>query len=376
MNTHIDTKSARGRLYPRREPYWHKLAKGCYLGFRKSNASSNCWLARKWDGVKYEWIALGRLDTFEQAKREAENWFQAKDFGCSNERITVAQACENYIELLKASRPKTSRDAEARFKRLVYNKPIGRVPLSKLQAPILRKWLHAQVDQASDTEQIRKSMASANRNLSNLKAALNQAYRDQLVATNASWSTVPPFKRVTTGLGSSAYLEHEESQRFLAACTPDIELLAKAVLFTGARPGELAALNASDYDRKQKRLNFRSGKNGGRQIPVSDQAVTFFEGLLRNAIGEAPLLRTESGQRWNKDSWKHPVKKAVLKAGLSNAISLYSLRHTTISNMIMVGIDTFQVAKLTGTSVRMIELTYGHIKAETLREGLNRLKSI
>ena len=64
MNTNIDTKSARNRLAVRVEPYWQKLSKGCYVGFRKTAASSNCWLARKWDGSRYEWTPLGRLESF------------------------------------------------------------------------------------------------------------------------------------------------------------------------------------------------------------------------------------------------------------------------------------------------------------------------
>lgn len=376
MNVNIDTKSARNRLAVRIEPYWQKLSKGCYVGFRKTAASSNCWLARKWDGSKYEWTALGRLESFEQAKREAEVWFQAKDQGCSLERITVSTACRNYVDFLRASRPKTAKDAEGRFKRLVYDKPLGKTLLAKLQAPRVRDWLNAQLGEEEDAGLLRKKKASANRNLSNLKAALNQAYRDRLVMSDSGWATVTPFKQATKGLGPEAYLDRDERQRFLAACDPDAELLAKAVLYTGARPGELASLNISDYDRKQRRLNFRVGKNGGRQVPVSDKAAAFFESLLRTAIGEAPLLRAADGRRWNKDIWKLSIRRAVNRANLNRPISLYSLRHTTISDMVMVGIDTFQVAKLTGTSVRMIELTYGHIKADTLREGLNRLEAL
>ena len=45
--TKIDTVSSRDRLKPRREPYWHRVSKGCYLGFRKmvSTGHGN-WIAR------------------------------------------------------------------------------------------------------------------------------------------------------------------------------------------------------------------------------------------------------------------------------------------------------------------------------------------
>jgi hypothetical protein len=37
----------RSKLKPRREPYWSREAKGCYLGFRKMTASTTgAWVAR------------------------------------------------------------------------------------------------------------------------------------------------------------------------------------------------------------------------------------------------------------------------------------------------------------------------------------------
>jgi hypothetical protein len=39
--------SERDKLKPRRDPYWQKLSKGCYLGFRKMTAgASGTWIAR------------------------------------------------------------------------------------------------------------------------------------------------------------------------------------------------------------------------------------------------------------------------------------------------------------------------------------------
>ena len=51
MAHRIDTVAGRDKLTPRREPYWHRISKGCYLGFRKMSAAallaaSNLW----WSG--------------------------------------------------------------------------------------------------------------------------------------------------------------------------------------------------------------------------------------------------------------------------------------------------------------------------------------
>ncbi|MGF6241211.1 hypothetical protein P3T42_002962 [Paraburkholderia sp. GAS38] len=88
---------------------------------------------------------------------------------------------------------------------------------------------------------MRRAKDSANRNLASLKAALNLALHDRLVATDAGWKTVSKFKDV--GRGRRSFLPSEQRLAFVAACTEDIRQLVKAMLFAAARPGELAKTN-------------------------------------------------------------------------------------------------------------------------------------
>ena len=47
MATRIDTVASRDKLKARRGPYWHRLNKGCHVGYRKMTvAGSGSWLAR------------------------------------------------------------------------------------------------------------------------------------------------------------------------------------------------------------------------------------------------------------------------------------------------------------------------------------------
>jgi integrase len=145
------------------------------------------------------------------------------------------------------------------------------------------------------------------------------------------------------------------------------------MLLTGARPGELAALNASDFDRKFGSLTLR-GKTGERTVAVSTAAAAFLSELAKDRIGNAPLLVTSTGGRWTKDSWKKPFKEAVIAAELPPDVVLYALRHTAISEMIMGGMDSFVVAKVTGTSVQMIESNYGHLRHDKVRDKLDSVR--
>ena len=46
----LDRVEGRKLLKPRRDPYWHRITQGRYIGFRLLKASSaGTWLARDWD---------------------------------------------------------------------------------------------------------------------------------------------------------------------------------------------------------------------------------------------------------------------------------------------------------------------------------------
>ena len=66
---------------------------------------------------------------------------------------------------------------------------------------------------------------------------------------------------------------------------------------------------------------------------------------------------------WRRDDWTPAVKAA----GLSHRTP-YAMRHTFASVAIAAGIPTFEIARMMGTSVLMIEKTYGHL----LTDGLDR----
>jgi integrase len=198
---------------------------------------------------------------------------------------------------------------------------------------------------------------------------LNQALHNRLVATDAGWKTVRAFPKVSSRR-KEAFLSLEQRKQLLNACDEDLRLLVKGLLLTGARPGELAALNASGFDKRLGALTLR-GKTGERTVAISTAAVLFFTEISQDKIGQASMFTTSYGQPWNKDSWKKVFKTAVERAGLPDGVVMYSLRHTAISEMILAGMDSFIVSKLAGTSVAMIESNYGHLKHSVVTAKLD-----
>lgn len=364
MANPIDSKTKRDRLTTRREPYWAVLQKGAAIGYRKLENGNGTWIAR-WrdDEGKQKYRALGEFDDFDTAAKLGREWVTSCEGGVTHKATTVKEACEAYVNALKAEgRKDTAKDAEGRFTRLVYFASIGKLAIDKLKTSNIQKWMNDQIDddEDADDEDIRRSKDSANRNLATLKAALNMAMHNRLVATDAGWKTVRAFAKVGAQR-RDAFLSMEQRKALLDSCTDDLKVLVKAMLLTGARPGELAKLNANDYDKHLGCITL-TGKTGPRTVALSTAATGFFSEAAKDKIGATPMLTTSYGQRWNKDGWKKVFKEAVTAAKLPDTVVLYSLRHTAISEMILAGMDSFIVAKLAGTSVAMIESNYGHLR--------------
>jgi hypothetical protein len=159
--------------------------------------------------------------------------------------------CEDYVKALRAEgRHDTAKDAEGRFTRLVYGEPLARLPIDKLRATSVSKWLNEQIedDEDADEEDVRRSKDSANRNLATLKAALNRALQHRIVTTDAGWATVQKFPKVGARerMLSSAWSNGKH-------CLPPARRprpVRQGRALDRRAPGELATLNAGDFDKQ------------------------------------------------------------------------------------------------------------------------------
>lgn len=368
----------------RREPYWARIRTGLYVGYRKFKEGEGTWVARRQEEgtSKKKYHALGtyledgtRDKAFDNAVKDAEVWADAMEHGITNKAVTVEGACKSYVTHLKTNNSAASaNDADGRFERLVYGKAIGKITLLKLKTSDVKKWLNDQVA-GDDEEDLRKSKDSANRNLASLKAALNVALKDRLVSTDAGWKTVTKFEGV--GRRRTNYLDMRQRQNLIKACPADLAAFVKAMLLTGARPGELAKLTVANYDKTQGTIEFNRsthGKTGHRIATLSTAARQFFNEQAKGKLPTAPLLAREFGDYWDKDAWKKLYKVALQSAKLPSGVVMYTLRHVAISEMIMGGMDSVFVAKLSGTSVEMIEKHYGHLRHAETRKKLDAVK--
>ncbi len=138
---------------------------------------------------------------------------------------------------------------------------IGAKP-AHLQAPV-------------DDESKRRRRASANRNLTMLKAVLNRAYNAGRLPSDDAWRKVKPFKQADEAV--MRYLSADEARRLVNACDVDFRALVQAALLTGCRYSDLVNLTCADFNRDSNTLTLRQTKGGRpRHVVLSEEGCGLF----------------------------------------------------------------------------------------------------
>jgi len=195
--------------------------------------------------------------------------------------------------------------------------------------------------------------STVNRTLNSLKAALNHAYDNQLVASNRAWS-IKNFKDADES--RILFLSDDNVASLLNVTTGAFHNLVKTAVLTGARYGELATARVSDLGDRTLTL---SGKTGTRTAMLSKAASKHLQLLSKDKLPAANLLTKDDGTPWGKSHHSRAMKQAVIDGKLPRDTVFYSLRHYYISKALLSGMAIMVVAENCGTSVKIIERHYG-----------------
>jgi len=380
--TTITNVSQRAKLKPRREPYWAKLAKGCYIGFRKMAAGADgTWLARSLDeGTgKQQYKALGAFDDrphherFDAANKAAREWFEHLGKGGSTATLTVAMACSKYVNLLRDTKGDAAADdAQGRFRRHVLSdKKFAGMEVTKLAPAHVEAWRKSLRDKP--TRAGKRSTSAINRDMNTFRAALNLAYKDGLVTSNFAWrSKLAPHKNADKR--RDIYLDLTQRRRLIEAASPHMGDFLRGMSLVPLRPGALAKLTAGLFDKRLGVLTIGQDKAGGdRKISLPDVTAKFFAKHCKGKLPAAPIFTNSAGRPWARDTWGYQFAEAAKRAGMPVKATTYSIRHSTITDLIHAGVDSLTVAQLSGTSVAMIEKHYGHLTQSHARTALAAL---
>lgn len=375
----ISRKRTRDRLAARREPYWQRLAQGAYLGFRRG---PDTWVARfRGRDGKQQYKALGEFAEYDDAKRAAEEWFS--QLAGSPVRVTkrdsVRAALETYLtDLRRHGRAETADEAEARFKLTVYDDPIAHLSLETATHDDFLEWR----DRLREGRQPR----SVNRQVRAVIAGLNRARKLGHVGNAEAWK-LDPLPDDTEDEGETAiFLSADQRKAIVEAAPERLGAFLRGLELTGARPKELAAATAGDFDGETVRLAHRKGrppKLRVRRVVLSADGVEFFTHQAKGKLPAAPLFTEDGETPWRRHVWAREIRAAIAEANkalkgrarIPPGASAYSFRHARISELLQIhGIDPLTVAAQTGTSLAMIERTYFKFIRNAMREKLAAVK--
>jgi integrase len=401
----LETRAARDRLKTRKS-HFRALDPGrLALGYRrKRRALPGVWLKRVYIGTDargighYRTTTVGVADDFADADginvfSFAQAQLRARDQVAPGSPTTVREAVAAYLAFLRARGAPTN-DTERRAALHILPQ-LGDVEVEKLTSLQIRHWLAAHANAPAyvrskkggerkvkiapldDPEVIRRRRSSANRVLTIFKSALNHAFDEGRVSNNSAWGRrVKPFRAVD--VARLRFLSIAEAGRLINACDPEFRPLVRAALETGARYGELIALQVQDFNADAGTLHIRRSKSGrDRHIILTAEGSAFFAQLTAGLAGDALIFRRANGDGWKVSQQGRPMQEANERARLKPPITFHGLRHTYCSHCVMNGVPLMVVAKNVGhVDTRMIERVYGHMApsyvADAIRLGAPR----
>lgn len=197
-----------------------------------------------------------------------------------------------------------------------------------------------------------------------LDAAVRWGYMDDNPAKKAGTNPQPPPRPVRVYTPA----ELEEIAVNLSAAYRELPHFAAA---TGLRPEEWIPLERRDIDKQAGVLNIRRTISDGeivelgktsksrRQVPLSPRALQALDDTPKRI--DTPLIfPATQGGPINLDNWRRDQWSPAISAGaIAKPARIYDLRDTFASNAIAARVDLFELATIMGTSVKMIERTYG-----------------
>jgi integrase len=397
----LETRSARSRLKVRGKPYFRLIEPGLHLGYRKLPSGQGTWVVRRYSGEGiYSVVNLRTPDgqlviaddfagadgehvlDFAQAQNAARGRRAARQAG----GYTVADVMDDYLEFLAGDGRSADSLYDTRLRDKIHIRPaLGKLKVAALTPDRLRRWRddmakapprirtrEGDKQRHRNATEIRARRATANRNWTVLRAALNHAFRDGKIESDAAWRKVTPFRGVETA--RVRYLTIAEAKRLINAADPEFRPMVETALQTGCRYGELCRLVVEDFNPDSGTLAIRQSKSGKpRHVVLTDEGAALFARLTAGRAGDKPILRKSRGGPFQRSDQFLPMRAAVERARITPSISFHGLRHTWASLAVMNGAPLMVVARNLGhTTTAMVERHYGHLAPSYVADEIRK----
>lgn len=205
-----------------------------------------------------------------------------------------------------------------------------------------------------------------------LRACLNQAYEDRIIAHNPIRGIVG-FKAEE---GTRQYLTLEEVRK-IAAADCEFPEIKRAFLFsclTGLRRSDIIKLTWGEVQTQGSftRLVFKQKKTGGQEyLDISPQAAALITETPRGNASECVF----GDIRYPGDT-NHAIKEWCLRAGIDKNITFHCGRHTFAVLMLDLGTDIYTVSKLLGHRELSTTQIYAKVLDKNKQAAVSRIPNI
>jgi integrase len=275
--------------------------------------------------------------------------------------LTFGELCEVFLERhATTAKPRTIQTLRERLVRS--RETFGTVPLVELEGMTDEIAAFA----VSLPDRYRYSVVSAFRQT--LEAGVRYGYltRNPVKLAGKNPQPAPRPVRVFTAAELDAIADELDTRggaaiRFAAA--------------TGLRPAEWANLERRDVDRARRVIAVRGTKTfrSRREVPLTAAALHALESLPARLDSSYVFAGPKGGPFDVANFRRRKWGPAVEAAGIAKPARIYDLRSTFISNALARGLTVFEMARIAGTSVQMIEAHYGALLDTAHDSLLDRL---
>jgi integrase len=326
---------------------------------------------------------LAALDRYRELL-ELENAPHAKD---GNTVAVIFELYLDWFENTKRPKPSTNTLYARRFHLLTFAKfrptttakRYGELQVKELDYAAVEAFVKAMREERVSAKAKRKRPHSwgdtmVHSFMTCLHAALNWAAKPgrKLITANPLKGLDRPTPRSRS---ASSLISPGLHEQIMAGASAELRHILMALENTGARPEEIVAATAADWnddlgalvylpdDRRlpdsYSHKNARKGKD--RVIFFTGPALDMMRQLVRERPS-GPLFRNRRGTAWRVGKLDERFQRLRDKFG-AKVVTPYSYRHTWITNALNAGMPMVHVAELVGNTPEIIARHYSHVDA-------------
>lgn len=309
-------------------------------------------------------------------KQDAETWARSieskLDAGeavpsAEARKRTLGDTIDRYLSVTLPQAKHRKNASEQTRLLLWWKDQLGARPLANITPAAIAE-VRDELTQAKNRKGEPLSGATINRRITALSAVMRVAVREYgWIAKNP----VPNVTRLADSKGRERFLSDPERAALLKACTESpcaaLAPLVSLALATGARKGELFALQWVDVDLQRRVARFLDTKNGeSRTVPLAPVAVDTLKAWRTDRLPVGPVFPDRPGTV--QKAWE----AARDAAGLHD-FRFHDLRHSAASYLAMSGASLMDIAAILGHKTLAMVKRYSHLSEQHTTAAVDRM---